>query len=95
MGCRTCDHALIGCLAEAVQQLFKGFAIARGGHGVGCKNPAVDAQDGTERQTEKYRQLIEPRVVTATKVLQQTRKARGKIGRHLPSPNFARNRPLL
>ena len=28
---------LIGCLAEAVQQHIKGFAIARGQRGVGCK----------------------------------------------------------
>jgi transposase, IS5 family len=73
---------LIGCLAEAVQQRFQGFrnrtrAARRRMQEIQRMTPT----ERHERQTEKYRQLIgisDEVVNSARKVLQQTRKARGK-----------------
>ena len=73
---------LIGCLTEAVQQHIQGFrnrtrAVRRRMQEIQRLTP----KERHERQTEKYRQLIgitEEVVNSARKVLQQTRKARGK-----------------
>jgi IS5 family transposase len=73
---------LIGGLAEAVQQHIQGFrnrtrAVRRRMQEIQRLTP----KERHERQTEKYRQLIgitEEVVNSARKVLQQTRKARGK-----------------
>ena len=73
---------LIGYLAEAVEQRFPGFH----NRGRAARRRMQEIQRLTpkerhERQTEKYRQLIgitAEVVKSARKVLQQTRKARGK-----------------
>src|SRR5271167_2392241 len=73
---------LIGCLAEAVQQRFQGFrnrtrAARRRMQEIQRMTPT----ERHERQIEKYHQLIgitDEVVNSARKVLQQTRKARGK-----------------
>ena len=73
---------LVGRLAEAVQQRIRGFhnrkrAARRRMQEIQRMTP----KERHERQTKKYRQLIgitEEVVNSARKVLQQTRKARGK-----------------
>jgi len=73
---------LIGCLAEAVQQHIQGFRNrTRGARRRMQEIQRLTPKERHERQTEKYRQLIgitEEVVNSARKVLQQTRKARGK-----------------
>ena len=73
---------LIGCLAEAVQQHIQGFRNrTRAARRRMQEIQRLTPKERHERQTEKYRQLIgitEEVVNSARKVLQQTRKARGK-----------------
>jgi IS5 family transposase len=73
---------LIGCLAEAVQQHFQGFRNrTRAARRRMQEIQRLTPKERHERQTEKYRQLIgitEEVVNNTQKVLQQTRKARGK-----------------
>src|SRR5438552_18068132 len=73
---------LIGCLAEAVQQHIQGFRNrTRAARRRMQEIQRLTHKERHERQTEKYRQLIaitEEVVNSARKVLQQTRKARGK-----------------
>jgi transposase, IS5 family len=73
---------LIGCLAEALQQRFPAFRNrTRAARRRMQEIQRLTAKERHERQTEKYRQLIgitEEVVDSARKVLQQTRKARGK-----------------
>jgi IS5 family transposase len=86
---------LVGRLAEAVQQRIRGFhnrtrAARRRMQEIQRMTP----KQRHERQTEKYRELIgvtEEVVNSAQKVVEQTRKARGKdLLAKCPSPNFAR-----
>jgi IS5 family transposase len=73
---------LIACLAEAVQQHIQGFRNrTRAARRRMQEIQRLTPKERHERQTEKYRQLIgitEEVVNSARKVLQQTRKARGK-----------------
>jgi len=73
---------LIGCLAEAVRQQIQGFRNrTRAARRRMQEIQRLTPKERHERQTEKYRQLIgitEEVVNSARKVLQQTRKARGK-----------------
>src|ERR1700737_1576141 len=73
---------LIGCLAEAVQQHIQGFRNrTRAARRRMQEIQRLTPKERHERQTEKYRQLIgitEEVVNNTRKVLQQTRKARGK-----------------
>src|SRR5258705_5717529 len=73
---------LIGCLAEAVQQHIQGFRNrTRAARRRMQEIQRLTPKERHERQTEKYRQLIgitEEVVNSVRKVLQQTRKARGK-----------------
>ena len=73
---------LIGCLAEAVQQHIQGFRNrTRAARRRMQEIQRLTPKERHERQTEKYGQLIgitEEVVNSARKVLQQTRKARGK-----------------
>jgi IS5 family transposase len=73
---------LIGCLAEAVQQHIQGFRNrTRAARRRIQEIQRLRPKERHGRQTEKYRQLIgitEEVVNSARKVLQQTRKARGK-----------------
>jgi transposase, IS5 family len=73
---------LIGCLAEAVQQHIQGFRNrTRAARRRMQEIQRMTPKERHARQTEKYRQLIgitEEVVNSARKVLQQTRKARGK-----------------
>ncbi len=73
---------LIGCLAEAVLQHMEGFRNrTRAARRRMQEIQRLTPKERHERQTEKYRQLIgitEEVVNSAQKVLQQTRKARGK-----------------
>ena len=73
---------LIGCLAEAVQQHIQGFRNrTRAARRRMQEIQRLTPKERHARQTEKYRQLIgitDEVVNSARKVLQQTRKARGK-----------------
>jgi len=73
---------LIGCLAEAVQQHIQGFRNrTRAARRRMQEIQRMTLKERHARQTEKYRQLIgitDEVVNSARKVLQQTRKARGK-----------------
>ena len=73
---------LIGCLAEGVQQHMQGFRNrTRAARRRMQEIQRLTPKERHQRQTEKYRQLIgitEEVVNSARKVLQQTRKARGK-----------------
>jgi IS5 family transposase len=73
---------LIGCLAEAVQQHIQGFRNrTRAARRRMQEIQRLTPKERHERQTEKYRQLIgitEEVVTNTRKVLQRTRKARGK-----------------
>jgi len=73
---------LIGCLAEALQQHLQGFGNrTRAARRRMQEIQRLTPKERHERQTEKYRQLIgitAEVVKSARKVLQQTRKARGK-----------------
>jgi transposase, IS5 family len=73
---------LINCLAEAVQQRFQAFRNrTRTARRRMQEIQRMTPQERHERQTLKYRQLIgitEEVVNNTRKVLQQTRKARGK-----------------
>jgi transposase, IS5 family len=73
---------LLGCLAEAVRQHMQGFRNrTRAARRRMQEIQRLTPKERHQRQTEKYRQLIgitEEVVNSARKVLQQTRKARGK-----------------
>jgi IS5 family transposase len=72
---------LIGCLGEAVQQQIGFRKRTRAARRRMQEIQRMTPKERHERQTEKYRQLIgitEEVVNSARKVLQQTRKARGK-----------------
>ena len=73
---------LIDCLAEAVQQHIQGFRNrTRAARRRMQEIQRLTPKERHERQTKKYRQLIgitDEVVNSARKVLQQTRKARGK-----------------
>jgi transposase, IS5 family len=73
---------LIGCLAKAIGQQIQGFRNrTRAARRRMQEIQRLTPKERHERQTEKYRQLIgitEEVVNSARKVLQQTRKARGK-----------------
>jgi IS5 family transposase len=73
---------LVGRLAEAIQQHFQGFCNrTRTARRRMQEIQRLTPKERNERQTDKYRQLIgitEEVVNSARRVLQQTRKARGK-----------------
>ncbi len=73
---------LIGRLGEAVQQRIRGFCNrTRAARRRMQEIQRMTSQERHERQAEKYRQLIgvtEEVVTSARKVVEQTRKARGK-----------------
>ena len=86
---------LVGHLRKAVQQRIKGFRNrTRAARRRMQEIQRMTPQQRHERQTEKYRELIgvtEEVVNSAQKVVEQTRKARGKdVLAEWPSPNSAK-----